>query len=115
LNRQGQKADELLSSFIIRDESVLENITAKENTLVEKLTHDEIIELLKHEGIHKDDLTENDWRLIFQLNDAFYQGAEIASKKGLSLHAYFETDSATTRKQLSRLRNRVRKLKARNS
>ena len=111
LNRQRGEEDEPLSGIFIRDESLLENIEAKEDILTEKLTHNQIIELLSHEGINKDDLTENQWWLIFQLNDAFYQGAEIASKKGLSLHAYFGDDSATIRKQLSRLHKRITELK----
>lgn len=112
LNKQRRKDDEPLSGFIVRDESVLENIEAKEDRLTEKLTYEGAIELLRHEGINKDDLTEKDWRCIFQLTDAVNEGAEIASKKGLSLNAYFGDDSAATRKQLSRLRKRITELKA---
>ncbi len=70
------------------------------------------MELLRKEGINKDDLTDKMWRVIFHLNDAFNEGAEIGSKKGLSLDAYFGADSGATRKQLSRLRDRVTRLKA---
>lgn len=107
-----QKQDEPLGSVFIRDEAMLENIEAKPDELREKLSPDEIIELLRKEGINKNDLTEKMWRFIFRLNDAFYEGAEIGSKKGLSLHAYFGDSSATTRKQLSRLRDRVNRPRA---
>ncbi len=80
--------------------------------LTQRLSSDDIIELLGKEGINKSDLTDKTWRLIFHLNDAFNDGAEIGSKKGLSLNAYFGDDSTATRKQLSRLRDKVTKLKA---
>jgi len=107
-----RKQDEPLGSVFIRDEAVLENIEAKPDELREKLSPDEIIELLRKEGINKNDLTEKMWRFIFRLNDAFDEDAEIGSKKGLSLHAYFGDSSATTRKQLSRLRDRVNRPRA---
>jgi hypothetical protein len=107
-----RKQDETLGSVFIRDEAVLENIEAKPGELREKLSPDEIIELLRKKGINKNDLTEKMWRFIFRLNDAFHEGAEIGSKKGLSLHAYFGDSSVTTRKQLSRLRDRVNRTRA---
>ena len=77
----------------------------------EKLSSDEIIELLRKEGINKTDLTEREWRFIFRLNDVFNEDAEIGSKKGLSPHAYFGNDSTAIRQKLSRLRKKITKLK----
>jgi len=84
-----------------------------EDLLTEKLSTDDIVELLESRGINKSDLTEGDWRLIFRLLDAFREGAEIGSKKGISLDAYFGAESAAVRKQLSRMRERMKTVKAR--
>lgn len=79
----------------------------------EKLTPDEIIEILREKGIDKDELTDKEWRLIFRLNDAFFdEGAEIGSKKGISLHHFFGDDSDNNRQRLSRLRKKIARLKA---
>jgi len=82
--------------------------------LTEKLSPEEVIDLVKKRGIEKSELTDTMWRLIFRLNDAFDESAEIGSKKGVSLNAYFGDDSTATRerKRLSRLKNKVNRLKA---
>lgn len=80
--------------------------------LREKLTPDEIIEILREKGIDKDELTDKEWRFIFRLTDAFDEGAEIGSKKGISLHHFFGDESDNIRQQLSRLRKKIARLKA---
>jgi len=77
----------------------------------EKLTPDEIIEIFKEQGIDKDELTDKEWRFIFQLTDTL-QFVEIGSKKGLSFNASLGGNSINIRQKLSRLRKKIARLKA---
>lgn len=101
-----------VEKYDIKDASAWQPDDPQVDKLREKLSPDEIIEMFKEAGINKTDLTDKEWRFIFRLDDAFYEGAEVGSKKGLSLHAYFGDDCANIRQQFSRLRKKLARLKA---